>query len=183
MKIYCVKCRKQTDTKHLKNDVTANGRPCVKGQCAICGTNKTRFVGGASKRKSKQKGEGFFNDLLNSNKLPEMHYWSPFSGKKFSFAGPFTKLDKRLDPKTKLPLAHSKPVNDVDKAAYYHDLAYENMKDMPSRRVADNVMIEDLDAIRRDKKTDWRTRGDAFLVGLAMKTKRLLGLGKKRRRK
>jgi hypothetical protein len=44
-------------------------------------------------------------------------------------------------------------------------------------------MIQDLDAIRNDSKTNWKTRGDALLVGLAMKTKRFLGLGKKKKRK
>jgi len=132
------------------------------------------------KRKRVQKGRGFFNDYIMP-RLPELHYYSPFWFKRHNFTGPGTKLDKRLD-KDKKPLPSSIPINEVDRAAYYHDLAYENMRDLPSRRIADNAMIDDLDAIRKDSKADWRTRGDAFLVGLAMKTKRFLGLGKKKRK-
>lgn len=129
-------------------------------------------------KKRIQKGKGFFNDVIMP-RLPELHYISPFWLKRHNFTGPGTKLDKRLD-KDKKPLPSSIPINEVDRAAYYHDLAYENMKDLPSRRIADNAMIDDLDAIRRDSKVDFRTRGDAFLVGLAMKAKRFFGLGKKK---
>lgn len=183
MKIYCIVCRKQSDTENPKKKVSKNGRNIIGGTCSKCGTKKTKFLAGniinGVQKKKTQKGEGFFNDYIMP-RLPELHYRSPFTGKRFQFAGPGTRLDKRLDPKTKLPLPHSQPVNEVDKAAYLHDLAYDEFPDLPRRKIADNVMIEDLDAIRRDKKTNWKVRADALLVGMAMKTKRLLGLGKKK---
>jgi hypothetical protein len=136
-----------------------------------------------AKKTKKQRGGSFLDKLINSGKLPEMHFRGFDSGfKPYSFAGPFTKLDKRIDSKTKEPLANSKPVNRVDKAAYYHDLAYENMKDHESRKHADNAMIDDLDMIRKDKKARWQERADATIVGLFMKGKRLLGLGKKKQK-
>lgn len=181
MKIYCVKCKKSTDTVSPKQKSAANGRPMMTGKCSVCGTNKTKFLSGKVKQTKKLKGNGIFNDYIMP-RLPELHYVSPFTFKKHSFTGPGTKLHKRIDPKTKQPLPHSMPVNEVDKAAYLHDLAYEEFPDLQRRKIADNVMIDDLDAIRRDKKASWKTRGDAFLVGLAMKTKRLLGLGKKKKR-
>lgn len=212
MQIYCVKCRRKTDTKNEKKVTMPNGRQAVKGECKICGTKKTQFVGGKQKggmfgpnqrteygddgiKPTKPKfklqpikrdreliGQGFFNDYVMP-RLPELHYWSPFSGKKHNFTGPGTKLKKRIDPKTKKPLPHSQPVNEVDKTAYLHDLAYDEFPDLERRKIADNVMIEDLDSIRKDKKVDWKTRGDALLVGGVMKLKRLLGLGKKKKYK
>jgi hypothetical protein len=175
--MWCVKCRKKTKTNNEQKSISKNGRPMLTGECGVCGTTKNQFLPGKAK---KQTGDGIFNDYILP-RLPELHYISPFTLKKFNFAGPGTKLDKRLDPRTKLPLPNSQPVNEVDKAAYYHDLAYENMKDQASRNIADDVMIQDLDAIRKDKKTNWKTRGDALLVGLAMKAKRWLGMGKKKK--
>src|SRR5690242_3890613 len=94
--------------------------------------------------------------------MPELHYVSPFNMKKMSFAGPFTKLDKRLD-KDKKPLPHSLPINKADTSAYYHDLAYNKAKDLPSRHEADKVMISALnDAIRDEKR--WQDRMDARVL-------------------
>lgn len=180
MIIWCIKCKKRTQTNNEQKSVSKNGRPMLTGECAVCGSTKSQFLPSDGKKKKTQKGDGIFNDYILP-RLPELHYISPFSLKRFNFAGPGTKLDKRLDPRTKLPLPHSQPVNEVDKAAYYHDLAYENMADQQSRKIADDVMIQDLDAIRKDKNTNWKVRADATLVGLAMKAKRLLGMGKKKK--
>jgi hypothetical protein len=205
-----MKCKSKTDTVGEKKVRMPNGRNAIKGKCKVCGTNKTQFVAGKSQkggmfgreqkteygdipmipeRKTKFKlqpikrmvGEGWFNDYVMP-RLPELHYVSPFTGKRHSFTGPGTKLNKRIDPKTKKPLPHSQPVNEVDKTAYLHDLAYDEFPDLERRKIADNVMIEDLNQIRKDKKLDWKTRADALLVGGVMKLKRMLGLGKKKRK-
>lgn len=205
MKIYCVRCKSKTDTVGEKRVRMPNGRNAIKGKCKVCGTNKTQFVAGkqsggmfghsqrteypADSYKSIMKlqpikrmvGEGWFNDYVMP-RLPELHYVSPFTGKKHNFTGPGTKLNKRIDPKTKKPLPHSKPVNEVDETAYLHDLAYDEFPDLKRRKIADNVMIEDLDSIRKDKNINWKTRADALLVGGVMKLKRMLGLGKKKRK-
>jgi len=164
--------------------VLANGRACNQGQCKVCHSKKSCMAKGSGPRrgggKRPVKGKGFFNDTVLPN-LPELHYISPFSGKRYNFAGPGTRLDKRLDH-NKQPLPHSIPVNDVDKSAYHHDLAYEKYSDINSRRFADNVMIDELSRIRKDSKNYGRnTRADAALVGLFMRGKRFLGLGKKRK--
>ena len=41
--IYCFKCRKKTDTLEAQEVVLKNGRPAVTGQCAVCGTTKSRM--------------------------------------------------------------------------------------------------------------------------------------------
>lgn len=208
MQIYCVKCKEKTDTVGEKKAVMGNGRQAIKGKCKVCGTNKTQFVAGKQKGgmyngttqrtelppdsyksimklqpiTKKMVGKGFFNDYIMP-RLPELHYISPFTGKKHNFTGPGTKLSKRIDPKTKKPLPNSQPVNEVDKTAYLHDLAYDEFPDLQRRKIADNVMIEDLDSIRKDGKLNWKTRADALLVGGVMKLKRMLGLGKKKKKR
>jgi hypothetical protein len=130
------------------------------------------------KRRKAQVGGSVLDTILNSGYLPELHYRGFDSGfKPYNFAGPGTKLTKRLD-EHKRPLPHSKPRNLVDMTAYLHDLGYEMHKDNATRKILDNVMIADLDAIRRDKNLGWKQRADAGIVGVAMKTKRMLGLGK-----
>lgn len=42
--IYCVKCKEKTATKNPKQDVTKNGRPILKGTCAVCGSKKNSFL-------------------------------------------------------------------------------------------------------------------------------------------
>lgn len=44
MNIYCVKCKKNTDTNNITNRVSKNGKNMVQGSCSVCGTKKTRFV-------------------------------------------------------------------------------------------------------------------------------------------
>ena len=38
--MYCVKCRKATDTSNMQNAVSKNGRNMKQGKCVICGTTK-----------------------------------------------------------------------------------------------------------------------------------------------
>lgn len=132
------------------------------------------------KRQRKQRGKGILNDLISKNALPEMHLRG-FSGK-YNFAGPFTRLNKRLDDEGK-PQSWSKPINDVDKSAYHHDLCYGQFTSTKDRNnICDKVMIEDMDGIIRDKKQNWRTKADAYIVKGAISTKKLFGLGKKRKK-
>jgi len=38
MEAYCVKCKEKKEVKNPRNIVMKNGRPAVKGDCAVCGT-------------------------------------------------------------------------------------------------------------------------------------------------
>jgi len=42
--IYCLKCKKKTDTKDEHKTVSKNGRSMIKGTCAVCGSKKSEFV-------------------------------------------------------------------------------------------------------------------------------------------
>ncbi len=111
---------------------------------------------------------------------PELHFRG-FDTKfgKYSFAGPGTKLEERLNPDD-TPKEWSKPVNRVDEAAYHHDLAYRS-DDKKVRKAADDVMINALEKVRKDKAARWTERADATIVEGIMRGKRFLGLGKRKR--
>ena len=64
--MYCVKCRRVTETENITLATSKNGRLIRRGQCIICGKNKNQFI------KSDGTGGRFLNTLVNN--LPfEMH--------------------------------------------------------------------------------------------------------------
>ena len=108
--MYCVKCKKATDTSNVQYAVSKNERNMKREKCVICEKTKTQFI------KAQKRGS-----LLNKakNNLPfEMHLPS------HNFTGPGTKLKKRLNPDL-TPKKWSEPVNGLDKAAYHHDLLFK----------------------------------------------------------
>ena len=202
--IYCLSCKVPSETKNLHTVTAKNGRKMLKGTCVFCGREKAQFIKGKQKggqllehtglesikempkRRGQRGGRTILDKLLDSGNLPELHYISPFTGKRHGFTGPGTKLrgpSGRLKPGTDTPHEWSKPVNRVDEEALKHDLAYEKFTKHEDRKRADNEMISALDRIRGDSKAPFSERGDAFIVGGFMKLKRLLGLGKKRKKK
>ena len=97
--MYCVKCKKATDTSNEQYAVSKNGRNMKRGTCIICGTTKTQFI-------KAQKGGLLMNKAINN--LPfEMHL--PCR----NFMGPGTKLKKRLNPDL-TPKKWNKPVYRMD---------------------------------------------------------------------
>ena len=42
--MYCVKCKKQTNTTNEHFTTTKNKRNMKRGTCVICGTTKTQFI-------------------------------------------------------------------------------------------------------------------------------------------
>ena len=44
MKLYCLKCRKDTENINPKVSKTSNNRIVVLSKCAICGSKKSRFI-------------------------------------------------------------------------------------------------------------------------------------------
>ena len=83
--MYCLKCRRVTETENITTVTSKNGRLMRRGQGVTCGTIKCKSV------KKEVTGGSFLNSLVN--KLPfEMH----LSG--HNFIRPGTKLNKRLNP-------------------------------------------------------------------------------------
>ena len=108
-----------------------------------------------------------------SSKLPNFP-WAKYSGEHhlpgYSYAGPGTRLDIRLDENDQ-PKPGEEPINRVDAAAYKHDLAYRN-DDIRTRQKADIDLIQDLNEIQNPTL---RERIDRFLVKMAMKAKIAFG--------
>ena len=171
-KIYCVRRRTKTETIDLHGIVSKNGRPMLRGKCAACGTIKTQFV-------SMQEGGDitrWLSPIAHKFEAP----WAEYPGEKhipgMRFAGPFTRLDKRLDSYGR-PKPDSLPVDRVDEAAYHHDLAYAAFPDTKRRNVADRVMISELDAI---PNPTLRERAERAIIKPILRTKARFGLGTKK---
>ena len=88
--MYCVKCKRNTDTLNLHHAVSKNNRNMLKGTCSVCGTTKNQFTAATT-------GGDFTNTInrfTSKIKLP----WVKFPGEMhipgMNFAGPGTNLDK-----------------------------------------------------------------------------------------
>ena len=80
--MYCVKCRRVTETENITIGTSKYGRLMRRGQCITCGQNKIQFI------ESDATGGSFLNTLVNN--LPfEMHL------PEHNFTDSGTKLYKR----------------------------------------------------------------------------------------
>ena len=158
--MYCVKCKKATDTSGVQFAVSKNGRNMKRGMCVICRTTKTQFI-------KAHKGGSLLNKVTNN--LPiEMHLPG------HNFTGPSTKLKKRLNPDL-TPKKWSKPVNHVDKTAHHHDTCYLKNDDTATRNsVCDKIMIKELEGIYN---TTLRDRLDKSIVSKLIGTNVKFGMG------
>ena len=129
--MYCLKCRRVTETENIATATSINGRLMSRSQCVTCGKTKTQFI------KRDATDGSFLNTLVN--KLPfEMHLPG------HNFTGPGTKLYKRLNQHG-TPKEWSIPINRVDNAAYHHDLCYSKQDDTKTRNeVCDKAMLGEL---------------------------------------
>jgi hypothetical protein len=89
---------------------------------------------------------------------------------KYSFCGPFTKLNRRL------PEGYQ-GVNSLDEACRRHDIAYTKYKKTKDRNVADDVLAQEASTIAIDESKPEYERKDARLVTGIMGTKSRFGLG------
>ena len=160
--IYCVKCRRFTETKDIKQITTRNNRQMLQGICVVCGTKKSKFISAS--------GKGFINDTINSSRF-EMHMPG------HNFTGPGTKLNKSLN-EDMTPKAWSKPINRVVKAAYHHDICYVKNKDTKTRnKVCDKNMLTEHNSIYNPTLRERMERG---VVSPIIGTKKRFGWGLKK---
>ena len=167
--MYCVKCRRRTETRDIQNVDSKNGKPMLRGVCVECGTTKTQFV---------KKSEGgdlvsTLNSVTKNIKLPWAKYPGELHLPGHNFTGPGTRLDLRLNPDGS-PKDFSKPINRVDDAAFRHDLAYAKNTDTASRIAADRVMLNEIDNITNPTI---RERIERSIVKPIISTKANLGFG------
>ena len=151
--MYCLKCRRVTETENITTATSKNGRLMRRGQCITCGQTKTQFI------KRDATDGSFLNTLVN--KLPfELH----LPGK--NFTGPGAKLYKRLNADGTRKVS-SIPINRVDNAAYHYDLCYSKHDDTKSRNeVCDKTMLGELNGI---VNPTLRERIDKSIVGKLIK--------------
>ena len=158
--MYCVRCKKKTETTNEQIATTSNNRQMKRGKCAVCGTTKTQFV-------KSSKGGSILNKMINN--LPvEMHLLG------HNFTGPGTKLNKRLNADL-TPKEWSKPINRIDKAAYHHDICYLKNNDTVTRNnVCDKNMLKEMKDIYNPTLRERMERG---LVSTLIGTKKRFGWG------
>ena len=91
--------------------------------------------------------------LLAGDKfMPEMHLRQP--GFNYSACGPFTKNKERIQKFKKTGNSRYIYKNELDKACFQHDMAYEYFKDIAKITAADKVLIllriQNMVAIKED---------------------------------
>jgi Domain of unknown function (DUF5679)/Phospholipase A2-like domain len=173
--LYCVKCKKKTETYNLTRVTTKNDRAMLKGTCTVCGRNKASFV-------SNKIGGGF---SLNSfvNNLPiELHQFAEkgedvpggsFNNQqKYSYCGPGTKYEQRVKE-------GYKGINELDSVCKLHDKFYNENTDSKTRNISDIALAHRADEIARNPMYDAAQRKDANFISGIMKTKAKFGLGVK----
>jgi len=120
--------------------VTKNKRPILKANCAICNSIKNRFL------KINKIGRDIVSSVIS--KIPIELHLRTLSGKKYSFCGPNTNLNNRLNPDD-TPKEWSKPINKVDEVCLHHDLAYRDADlGKGTRHEADNKMLNELNSLK-----------------------------------
>ena len=67
---YCLKCRKNTESKNPKVARTKNGRIMLLSECAVCGSKKSKFI-------KKQESSGLLSSLGIKTPLNEIHLLYP----------------------------------------------------------------------------------------------------------
>ena len=93
--MYCLKCKKKTETIDINQVTTKNGRRMLKGVCSVCGSKKSQFVAHGT------TGKGFSLNSLVNNLPIELHQFAErgeyvpegsFNNQqKYSYCGPGTR--------------------------------------------------------------------------------------------
>ena len=158
--MYCLKCRRVTETENITTVTSKNGRLMRRGLYVTRGKIKCKFV------KKEVSGGSFLNSVVNKLRF-EMHLPG------HNFTGPGTKLIKRLNPDG-TPKEWSMPINRVDNAAYHHDLCYSKHDDTKTRNeICDKTMLGELSGIFNPTL---RERIDNSIVGKLIRAKVNFGL-------
>lgn len=114
-------------------------------------------------------GAGVLNKVIDS--LPvELHIPG------YSFCGPGTRLAERL-------AAGDRGINQLDAACREHDISYSKHKDLTDRHKADKILEERAWTRVKSKDGKFGERTAAWAVTNAMKLKRKLGMGIKKKKK
>ena len=100
--------------------------------------------------------------LVGDKFMPEMHLKQP--GFTYSACGPFTKNKERIEKFMQTVNTDFIYKNELDKACFQHDMAYEKSKDLVKRTQSDNVLGDKAFKIASNPKYDVYQRGLASMV-------------------
>jgi Domain of unknown function (DUF5679)/Phospholipase A2-like domain len=177
--MYCLKCKQKTDSIHITEVTTKNGKTISKSVCSVCGGKKASFTGGPAL----STGGGVGNTIIKAiGKLGELHLPASkgenvpdgsFNNQfKYSYCGPGTKYEQRIRE-------GYKGINELDSMCKLHDKFYDEHLDTSSRNVSDIALAHRANEIANDPRFDAEQRRDARLVATVMKGKAKFGLGQK----
>ena len=100
--------------------------------------------------------------LAGDKFMPEMHLKQP--GFTYSACRPFTKNKERIEKFMKTGNTDFIYKNELDKAYFQHDVAYDKSKDLVKRTQSDKVLRDNAFEIVIDPKYDGYQRGLASMV-------------------
>ena len=101
--------------------------------------------------------------ILASDKfMPEMHLKQP--GFTYSACGPFAKNKERIEKFMQTGNTEFIYRNELDKACFQHDMAYDKSKDVAKRTQSDKVLRDKVFKIASDPKCDGYQRRLASMV-------------------
>ena len=161
----CLKCKKKTKSKNTSYVKSKNNRVRQKGTCSVCGSKKRKFISKHKRGADIQKLSG--SKFTTTGISGELHLPG------YSFCGPGTNLDKRLDEAAN-PKPWSKPINRVDEVCMRHDIDYGNTTTLEEKHEADREMLYNLSLIQNPTL---REKVDRFIVKKMISAKLKLGLG------
>lgn len=115
------------------------------------------------------KGLGFDSAKLIGKFDKELHL------KGYNFCGPNTRLRQRLE-------RGDQPINGLDEACLSHDLAYDKFQDLTIRHKADKILQKNAWNRVKSRDASWGERISAIGVAAAMKLKRRIGAGLRKKR-
>ena len=67
---YCLKCRKNTESKNPKVAMTKNGRIMLLSKCAVCDSEKSKFI-------KQEEATGLLSSLEIKTPLSKIHLIGP----------------------------------------------------------------------------------------------------------
>ena len=94
--------------------------------------------------------------------IPEMHFKQP--GFLYSACGPFTKNKERIEKFMQTGNANFIYKNELDKAGFQHDMAYDKSKGLVKRTQSEKILKDKAFKIASDPKYDGYQRGLASMV-------------------
>ena len=99
--------------------------------------------------------------LAGDEFMPEIHLRQP--GLMYSACGPFTKNKERMQKFKETGDLQYIYQNELDKACFWHDMAYEDFKDLIRRTASDKILCDEAFNIAKNPKYEYQ-RGLASMV-------------------